>query len=393
MVWDVDLIVVFHQTTQKEKVLSLLLAINREDNVHSTTSLQVQHASRAPAGDRDAERTILVWFWHGFFFFFFFFNFQPKATRAGDEKHRKKSTWPYIKTVQLGTERGRKRLVNRRESPNFDSMATDRDCKADCGSDETPWTRRTSQSQEEGVSSHVQVTALTQSSWSFFISTSSVLDCQWSWPACVAWNVVSDLTVMDVGSITDPHHVSCGFSNENKSESREENGEALEMSLREHGSSAEESTVPVEQSLSHQEAFAHFRKGLKQLLDDQLLKYLPEDVSLKEVEMQLALHQGRAITVFIQRLDGQTVPVPVLQGARVKDLKAAIQLHIAKQVKRSGGPTHISWRSVWRSYWLSCNKVRFTDENALLSDYGVGNRDTVVFLKRLREHGIRSWLA
>ena len=229
--------------------------------------------------------------------------------------------------------------------------------------------------------------------WSFFISTSSVLDCQWSWPACVAWNVVSDLTVMDVGSITDPHHVSCGFSNENKSESREENGEALEMSLREHGSSAEESTVPVEQSLSHQEAFAHFRKGLKQLLDDQLLKYLPEDVSLKEVEMQLALHQGRAITVFIQRLDGQTVAVPVLQGARVKDLKAAIQLHIAKQVKRSGGPTHISWRSVWRSYWLSCNKVRFTDENALLSDYGVGNRDTVVFLKRLREHGIRSWLA
>ena len=26
---------------------------------------------------------------------FFFFGFQPKATRAGDEKHRKKSTWPY----------------------------------------------------------------------------------------------------------------------------------------------------------------------------------------------------------------------------------------------------------------------------------------------------------
>ena len=28
--------------------------------------------------------------------FFFFFGFQPKATRAGDEKHRKKSTWPYV---------------------------------------------------------------------------------------------------------------------------------------------------------------------------------------------------------------------------------------------------------------------------------------------------------
>ena len=48
MLWDVDLIVFFHQTTQKEKVLSLLLAINREDNIHSTTSLQVQHGSVAP---------------------------------------------------------------------------------------------------------------------------------------------------------------------------------------------------------------------------------------------------------------------------------------------------------------------------------------------------------
>ena len=99
MVWDVDQIVFFHQTTQKEKVLSLLLAINREDNVPSTTtSLQVQHGQcRAPAADRDAERKILVWFWHRFFFFFFFFFliFSQKATRAGDEKHRKKkSAWP-----------------------------------------------------------------------------------------------------------------------------------------------------------------------------------------------------------------------------------------------------------------------------------------------------------
>ena len=34
-------------------------------------------------------------------FFFFFFNFQPKATRAGDEKHRKKSTWPNWKMYEI----------------------------------------------------------------------------------------------------------------------------------------------------------------------------------------------------------------------------------------------------------------------------------------------------
>ena len=59
MVWDVDLIVFFHQTTQKEKVLSLFLAINREDNVHlNYESASATWKCRAPADDRDAERTI-----------------------------------------------------------------------------------------------------------------------------------------------------------------------------------------------------------------------------------------------------------------------------------------------------------------------------------------------
>ena len=32
---------------------------------------------------------------------FFSFVFQPKATRAGDEKHRKKSPWPYIEVSRF----------------------------------------------------------------------------------------------------------------------------------------------------------------------------------------------------------------------------------------------------------------------------------------------------
>ena len=83
MVWDVDLIVFFHQTTQKEKVLSLLLAINREDNVHSTTSLQVQHGSVAPPPPiATPNENFLVWFWHRFFFFFFFFLSQKLRGRV-----------------------------------------------------------------------------------------------------------------------------------------------------------------------------------------------------------------------------------------------------------------------------------------------------------------------
>ena len=95
MVWDVDLIVFFHQTTLKEKVLSLLpainrevlsllLAINHEDNIHSTTSLQVQHWSVAPSPPIATPN-------EQFYFNFdigVFSNFQPKATRAGDEKQK-----------------------------------------------------------------------------------------------------------------------------------------------------------------------------------------------------------------------------------------------------------------------------------------------------------------
>ena len=65
-------------------------------NIHSTASLQVQRASVAPRSRwrRRLNNFSLIL---TLVFFFFFFNFQPKATRAGDEKHRIKSTWPYLK--------------------------------------------------------------------------------------------------------------------------------------------------------------------------------------------------------------------------------------------------------------------------------------------------------
>ena len=66
----------------------------RNCNVHSTASLQVQHASVMAATPN--QQLFLFDFDIGFFFFF---NFQPKATRADDEKHRKKSTWPIYRTA------------------------------------------------------------------------------------------------------------------------------------------------------------------------------------------------------------------------------------------------------------------------------------------------------
>ena len=87
MVSDVHPIIYLHPTTEKEKV-PLPLRNNREEIATSTqSSLQVQRASVARF-DTDGQQ---LWVCDPQFFFF-----QPKATRAGDEKHRKKSTWPNL---------------------------------------------------------------------------------------------------------------------------------------------------------------------------------------------------------------------------------------------------------------------------------------------------------
>ena len=91
MVWDVVPIIFFYHTTQKEKVFLPLPHNNRED-VQSTASETCKSCTPSPIAMPNQQ--LLVWFWHQSSFFFFFW-FQRKATRAGDEKHRKKSTWPY----------------------------------------------------------------------------------------------------------------------------------------------------------------------------------------------------------------------------------------------------------------------------------------------------------
>ena len=66
--------------------------------VKTSSQLQVKYANLAPPSQiAMPNQQLLVWFWHQSSFFFFF-GFQGKATRAGDEKHRKKSTWPYSNT-------------------------------------------------------------------------------------------------------------------------------------------------------------------------------------------------------------------------------------------------------------------------------------------------------
>ena len=83
MVWDIDPIIYLHPTTDKEKFL-LPHRNNREEIATSTqSSPQVQRAGVARTTPTVCSDFVSL--------SFFFFGFQLKATRAGDEKHRKKA--------------------------------------------------------------------------------------------------------------------------------------------------------------------------------------------------------------------------------------------------------------------------------------------------------------
>ncbi|XP_065181208.1 U11/U12 small nuclear ribonucleoprotein 25 kDa protein-like [Sycon ciliatum] len=147
-----------------------------------------------------------------------------------------------------------------------------------------------------------------------------------------------------------------------------------------------DAVVADQSAISHTDAMETFRLGVSRLIaSDPALSYLPGDVVLEEARLQLALHQGKAVTVFLRKLDDSTVPIPVMQGSRVIDLKRSIRLHLGSQLRRANRTMPVSWRHVWKSYHLAIGQTKLSDDNELLLNYGVGNRSEVSFIKKLRQ--------
>jgi len=147
----------------------------------------------------------------------------------------------------------------------------------------------------------------------------------------------------------------------------------------------EDEVGPSSGSMSHHECMKLFQEKLKSLIgSDPLLSDLPELVTVEEVQSHIALEYGQAMSIHVQRADGALYSVIVEQNATVLDLKKAIQRHVKLKLSREEGNPHISWRYVWRSYWLCYAGTRLTDDNKKLRDYNIRNKDQVVFVKRLR---------
>lgn len=138
--------------------------------------------------------------------------------------------------------------------------------------------------------------------------------------------------------------------------------------------------------LSHPEVMSLFSEKLAEIMSDPLLIGLPNEPTLDEVNSQIALEHGRAIVVNVRQQDEMStvLPVVVIQNATVHDLKKAIQRHISLKLSREGGPSIVSWKHVWKTYWLSFQGQKLTDDHQPLKYYGIQSKDEVTFVKRLR---------
>lgn len=142
-----------------------------------------------------------------------------------------------------------------------------------------------------------------------------------------------------------------------------------------------------DQILSHQETMERIKEGLVKLTQDPLLSDLPVDVTLEEISSQIALEYGQSMTINVRRADDKLYPVVVPQAATVRDLKVAIKRHVILKLFRdtSRPQKHISWKYIWRTYWLHFDGQKLTDDRKLIKDYGIRNRDEVKFIKRLQQ--------
>nr|XP_023413093.1 U11/U12 small nuclear ribonucleoprotein 25 kDa protein [Loxodonta africana] len=135
---------------------------------------------------------------------------------------------------------------------------------------------------------------------------------------------------------------------------------ALEGAEAEARPEASEVDEDDDEALPHSEVVDVFQEGLAMVVQDPLLCDLPIQVTLEEVNSQIALEYGQAMTVCVCKMDGEVMPVVVVQNATVLDLKKAIQRYVQLRQEREGGIQHIS-----------C--------------YGIRNRDEVSFIKKLRQ--------
>uniref|UniRef100_A0A8D8PNB8 U11/U12 small nuclear ribonucleoprotein 25 kDa protein n=1 Tax=Cacopsylla melanoneura TaxID=428564 RepID=A0A8D8PNB8_9HEMI len=128
------------------------------------------------------------------------------------------------------------------------------------------------------------------------------------------------------------------------------------------------------------------KKATKTLLEEDTLKHLPQDVTLEEIKSEIQLQHGHSIILYLKHGDGKKSRIVVpSKNTTVIDLKKSIKRQLNLQLKRTGLGKQISWKYVWKAYWLSFDGIKLTNDNLLLSEIGLESQSEITFVKRLKD--------
>lgn len=124
---------------------------------------------------------------------------------------------------------------------------------------------------------------------------------------------------------------------------------------------------------------AKLQSTLAALLDDPILSDVPKKPTLSDVDTLISLEMGSAMRISVQKLDGTSFDVALMNSATVKDLKLAIKKKLIEMEQSKMGHRHISWKKVWANFALSYHNQKLLDDNSALQDSGIRNNSQVHF--------------
>lgn len=139
--------------------------------------------------------------------------------------------------------------------------------------------------------------------------------------------------------------------------------------------------------LSHHDLVKLTKEAIHNIIEsDPLLHGLPCDVTVEEIRSQIAVAQGQAITLFLNRGELPKLGVVVSpHTTTVLDLKKAIKRQTNLSLKRENIRKKISWKHVWKKYHLCFDDVKLTNDNENIKAYGITNKAELHYVKRRRE--------
>ncbi|KAG2186221.1 hypothetical protein INT43_002659 [Umbelopsis isabellina] len=120
---------------------------------------------------------------------------------------------------------------------------------------------------------------------------------------------------------------------------------------------------------------------VESLLEDPLLNDLTPQVTLEEVKTLIAIEEGRAYRIRIERQRMDAIPLVVSQATTVRQMKKLIQAAFKRMVREQSSTRFVNWKYIWRTHCLVLNGNKLLDDSVAISSIGIKNNSSLSFEK------------